>query len=135
MSLTQPNLPVFYLDAGLALLATGVYTVTRPVASTYVAGVETPDPSPTVFQVQAVVNPLHGVDLQRLPEGRRSSDYREIFVAAALNTASDTYAADRVMIGNDTFEVIESDYWATMGDVWRCIVQRAKRLNVSAGGG
>src|ERR1700721_340786 len=129
MAPVQPKLPLPYLDSPLALLATGVYTVSRPLASTYVNGVEVPDPSPTVFQVQAVVNPLNGIDLKRLPEGRRSTDFRQIFTSVALNTQSDTYGADQVTIGPDVYEVQEFNLWQMMGNVWISLVQRNLRLN------
>lgn len=132
MALVQPNTPVFYLDSMISILATGIYTVTRPVASTYVNGVEVPDPSPTMFQVQAVINPVTGIKLRRLPEARRSTDYREVFTSVALNTNSDANSADLIQIGADTFEVEESDPYQLMGNVWISTVQRAGRLNAAA---
>lgn len=129
------NLPVQYLDSTLGLLATGIYDVARPLAPTLVNGVETDDPSPTIFQVQAVVNPLAGIDLKRLPEGRRSTDFRQVFTSVALNTASDTYGADQIYIGPDVFEVQESNLWQMFGNVWVSIGQRNARLNQVGGGG
>ena len=129
MSLSALNVPVFYLDAGLALLATGVYTVTRPAASTYSSGVEVPDASPTTFQVQAVVNPVTGIELFRLPEGRRTTDFREVFVSVALNSESDANSADLVSIDGINFEVDRSERWNSLANTWRCIVQRSARMN------
>ena len=133
MSLVQPNLPVQYLDSAISLLCTGVYTITRAAAPTYVNGVET-DQTSTTFQVEAVVNPLRGIDLQRLGEGRRSTDFREVWTTPQLNTQSDTGNADFITIGSDTYEVQESEPYQAMGNVWRSIVQRANRLNVAGGG-
>ena len=131
----QPNVPVEYIDSTLALLATGIYDVVRPLAPTLVNGVETDDPSPTIFQVQAVVNPLNGIDLKRLPEGRRTTDFRQVFTSIALNTASDTYGADQIYIGPDVYEVQESNLWQLFGNVWVSTVQRNARLNQVGGGG
>ncbi len=138
MALTSANyvdVPVAYLDSALSLLATGIYLITRPLASTYVNGVEVPDPAPTQFYVEAVVNPLNGIDLRRLPEGRRSTDFREVFTSVSLNTNSDTYGADQILVGTDTFEVQGSEPWQFGGNMWRSMVQRAARLNVVGGGG
>lgn len=128
------NTPVSYLDSAVGLLATGIYLVTRPLADTYVNGVETPDPAPTTFYVEAVVVPAGAETLRRYPEARRTTDLRSLFVSVKLRTNTDSQYADQVTIGSNTFEVQDVDEYGNFGNLWVCTVQRAARLSAAGGG-
>lgn len=74
-----------FLDVAdlVASFTTGTYTVTRRVAATYTAGIATPGATST-FTIVAAVVPASGRDLLRLPEGRRSTETKTIYVAAGV---------------------------------------------------
>ncbi len=110
--------------------ATGTYAVTRRRAPTVISGVQVPDPAPQALQVEAAVFPAKPAELQRLAEGRRSSDLRAVLSVVPLFAQSDLNAADQIQIGGDLFEVSEVEAWGDgMGsDFWRALCLRAGRL-------
>ena len=124
---------VLFLDDALQDLVTGIYSVLRAAAPTIVNGRPVVDPAPVTLQIQGVLQPASKADLQRLPEGRRTTDMRAFYAPVALFIASDTNASDIITVGEDTYEVSEVEAWGSgMGsNYWRAVLLRTGRLNAA----
>lgn len=122
---------MIYLAAELADQVTGTYAVTRRNAPTLANGIQVQDPAPVTLEIQAVVQPASALEIQRLSEGRRSTDLRAIFTSVALYAQSDANAADQVAINGDLYEVSEVEAWGNGqgSDYWRSLALRVGRLN------
>lgn len=123
---------IFYLAGVVQDLATGVYSVKRQLVPTISNGLAVPDPAPVTLQVQGCLQPASKVDLQRLTEGRRTTDMRALFTPVALFIQSDTNMSDLVTVGADVFEVSECQPFGDGegSDYWRAVLLRVARLNV-----
>ncbi len=108
----------------------GTYVVTRRIKSAFVAGRAVPDPSPTMLQIIASVQPATGRDLLRLPEARRDNETRVVFTVTALQSGGQnaTYEADIVTLGGAPWEVQHVESWVQPGGdpVFRCVAQAAR---------
>ncbi len=122
---------VLFMDDALADLATGTYSVKRQAAPTIVNGLAVVDPAPQTISIQGCLQPASKVDLQRLPEGRRTTDMRAFYSPSQLYVQSDANAADLVTVGDDVFEVSECEAWGSgmESSYWRAVLLRAGRLN------
>jgi hypothetical protein len=106
----------------LDLLSTGTYTVTRPGLTTYVDGVRTVAAG-TQFTITAAVQPLKGLELQRLPDGFRNGEVLACFTATELRTV-DTGEPDLVTIDGRAHQVESCANWSNSGNFWRAILVR-----------
>lgn len=122
---------VLFMDDALSDLATGIYTVTRQLKPTISNGRPVADPSPQTLSIQGVLQPASRVDMQRVPEGRRTADVRGFYAPVALFIQSDTNASDQVTVGEDVFEVSDVEAWGSGMDsnYWRATLLRTQRLN------
>jgi hypothetical protein len=112
------------LSSTIASFYTGTYNVTRAGGpGTYVDGVWTPAVD-SVIAMQAGVYPLNGRALQRLPEGRRTGDVREVFTIAELRVSAPGQAADKIEIDGAAFEVEIVENWQASGNFYRSIVRK-----------
>jgi len=106
--------------------ATGTYTVSRISAgsSTYVAGRRQAG-STSTFSIPAVVVPLSGMDLQRLPEGFQSQQTIAIYTTVELKTASSDTAqdADQLNYQGQQYQIENVEHWES-GNFWKSIAQR-----------
>ena len=99
------------------------YIVTRFAPGDYGGAVENgrfrPGPSDT-FKVRAMIQPMTGEQLLRLPEGERTRERIVIFTAEQLRTTrqSEVAMADRVAYRGEQFEVESVEAWA---GYYRCI--------------
>lgn len=96
------------------------YTVTRAGAVEFdtIPGQPTQG-TPSTFVVTAVVQPVSGRDLQRLPEGVRAESARAVFTRTALVlTPPDTLAAEGL-----TWQVESDEPWAA-GGFYKYIVRK-----------
>lgn len=102
------------LSGVISALGTGSYTVTRPTASSYTNG-RLNAPSTSTFVINASVQPASGRDLQRLPEGQRSSEIKSIFTMTELRLT------DVVTIGSSTYQVQHVERWADSGNFFKAL--------------
>lgn len=114
----------FPLDSAVFLLASGSYTVTRRGASSYVAGVRVP-PSSSTFQIIASVQPATGLDVQRLPEGKRNQESIKLWTPTELKSAERTQEPDLVAIDGASFEVQTCKRWDKLGNYFEVILVRS----------
>lgn len=102
---------------------TDTYTVTRRSPSAYVAG-RLQASTTSTFTISACVQPIAGIDLQRLPEGMRVEEGRSVWSAATLLTKGPAQDPDFIEIDGDTYEVVSSEAWQAAGNYCKAIVQR-----------
>lgn len=105
----------------LEALATGTYTVTRRGADVMVKGRLQPGPAETL-EVRAVVAPLGGRDLLRLPEGQRAQERRLFLCPERLQTGG---SPDTVTIDGEAWEVESVEDWSQLAGFFRCVVLKA----------
>lgn len=110
----------------IADFKTGVYEVTRKAATTYVRGIAT-EGATTTFQAEAMVAPLTGRELVRLPEGERANERRLFLTPVELRVSTDAGASDRVSIGGESWEVEDVEDWRELAGFYRCTVRREGR--------
>lgn len=67
----------------IASLKTGTYSVSRPDADTWAAGIRA-EGAPTVFTADMSIQPISGRDLRAMPEGTRAEDARAVWSSTAL---------------------------------------------------
>lgn len=115
------------LSAVIDALQTGTYTVTRPAASSYTAGVlDTPGTS--TLTITACVQTATGRDLKRLPEGRRTDELKAVFTATQLHTQESGQGADLISIDGDMYEVQTVERWDTSGAYFKALALKAGDL-------
>jgi len=96
----------------ISSLSTGRYTVTRTPAPSYAGGIAVPG-TPSTFEISAAVYQASGRDIERLPEGRRSTATKKLFTTTPLRVGAQSgqggaesgVASDRVLIDGVQHEV------------------------------
>lgn len=106
---------------------TGTYTVTRYGVASYGSDGRLDAPSSAPLSVPAVVIPLSGRELQRLPEGLRTSELLQVFSSVALKTQGPGQAPDSIAIDGDAYQVQHVEPWSTLGNYYRAIVAKSGR--------
>ena len=101
---------------------TGSYTVTRTDPRTLVMG-RVSAPSTSTFSIDAVVQPMPGRDLERLPEGFRSEDMRVLWTDTELKTPGTAQEADKVDIDGELYQVEQVQIWDHDGVHYRVMVR------------
>lgn len=96
------------------------FTVSRPTGSfvlgKWVAG------SATTFTIWASVQPVSGMDLQLVPEGRRDSQAVKIYTSTLLQIGEGGTNADILTAFGDQFEIIEVQPWqSNVINHYKCI--------------
>jgi len=105
----------------LGTFQTGTYQVTRRAETTTADG-RAQQASPSILTVDAVVMPLTGSDLQRLPEGERGSERRKVITKTPLK---DVAEPDQISIENVMYEVETIESWTGFGDdFYKAIVRK-----------
>lgn len=97
----------------ISTFATGTYTVTRRAASTYSNGVRVAG-STSTLSITASVQPVTGRELERLPEGMRTTEVVKLYTTTALRTA-DSGDPDHISIDGETYEVQLVERWTAKG--------------------
>ena len=121
------------LADAITALASDVYAVTRPApGGSYVDGRWVPAAGGETFDVPAVIEHISPLDLQRLPEGERSSDWIAVIVPVQLQT-SDREAgrlSDRITVDGVDYELEMADAWRMPGvavpDFCRALARKIK---------
>ncbi len=114
------------LSSVLESFATGSYTVTRQSPSSYGADGRLVAATPSYFEIRASVQPVSGRDLQRLPEGLRTSEIIAVFTATELRTQGPSQDPDLIEIDGDTYEVQKVERWATLGAYYRALALKVE---------
>lgn len=99
------------------------YAVTHRAKSTVRGGRELKGAETTEY-VTAMVQPLKGDEIERLPEGMRGKDLRVVYSSSELRTQGSTWLSDLISIGDQTYEVSSLEDWSTHGGYWKAIVSR-----------
>jgi hypothetical protein len=106
----------------LELLGTGTYVVTRPGAESFVAGVRVAGVA-TTFSISASIQPMTGLELDRLPDGFRNSEAKACWTATALHTL-DSAMPDTVLVGGLQYQVQSVEDWSDTGAYYRAVLVR-----------
>lgn len=133
---------IFNLQGVIGMLATphgggrGEYEFTPGPTFTNVKGVLVPDAPGPAFRAVANWQPLSGQSAQRLPEGARADDWREMWVATTQPiSASEAKQpgggggkrGHTVVIEGVTYEVMTAHDWRATAGFWRLRVQKVAR--------
>ena len=102
---------------------TDFYTVTRRSPSAYVLGKLQPSTTSTLT-ISACVQPIAGIDLQRLPEGMRVDGALSLWTTTPLFTKGPAQDPDFVAVEGETFEVATVEPWGMVGNYYKAILQR-----------
>jgi hypothetical protein len=105
--------------------ATGSYVVRRSGAVTWVHGVATPAVGSS-FNITALVTPLGGKELMRLPEGDRDKERLVVITKTELRSVGTGGKPDVVEIGSASYEVSSVEAWSMFG-FWKATVTRVAR--------
>lgn len=89
---------------------TGTYAVVRQVASTYDSYGRLLPATTSTLQVRACFQPASGRDLQRLPEGFRSSEVLAGWVTSTMQMQ------DVVTVDGEAYEVQHIERWGQLGN-------------------
>ncbi len=121
--------PVADMSDVLALLGTGTYMVTRPLAPTLTQGRVVPGAAQTPFATSGSMQPLSGRDLQRLPEGDRATEQLWYYTKATLLTSdvATGRVADLVNVGGVSYEVQTVEDWSASGNYYRARLSKVNR--------
>lgn len=114
------------LQGTLERLATGTYNVTRTSKGSIVNARYIPNPSDPVFQIRAAIQPTSGRDLQRLPEGLRTTQLITIYTNTPLQTAlaPSGNIADVVNYGGHSYQCQTVLDWSESGGYNKVIAQK-----------
>lgn len=104
------------------LLESGTYMVTRPAGETFVDGVAVPG-TPTTFPITASIQPLGGLEIQRLPDGFRNGEAKSCFTSTKLRTL-DATMPDAVLVDGLQFQVQSCEDWSALGNYYRAVLVR-----------
>lgn len=107
------------LADAVSALAFETLAATRPTGA-FVAGVWTPAAA-TAFTLQASATQASGRDLQRLPEGRRTTG------GIRLITTTELRVGDRVTWQGSDYEVGAVANWSAVGGFWDAIASQVER--------
>ena len=101
----------------IARMATGSYVVTRRAAATTDSHGRKVAGATSSFTIIAVIVPASGRDLQRLPEGRRTQETRQVITSTPLLVGGQGSAneADLVAVDGQTWEVQLVENWRQPG--------------------
>jgi hypothetical protein len=99
------------------------YTLTRSPKLGYVNGRVQPG-VPTASTIVAVVAPVSGRELERLPEGMDTRELLQAFTIIRLYTASDVYAPDVLTVSGEDYEVQQVEDWSPHGNFFRSILTK-----------
>lgn len=89
-----------------------------------------PDGDPII--ITAAIQPATGKDLQRLPEGFRTSEVIVIWTSTqlrALGTTAqgETNPPDTILYDGDTYQIEACDKWAMMGNYYEALARKVAR--------
>jgi hypothetical protein len=113
----------FDLSSALTALASGTYVVTRRAASSFSQGRAVAATSETL-NVAGSLQPVSGLELQRLAEGIRNRETKAFFTTTLLRTAEPNgHEADVMDIGTAQFEVVQVKPWE-FGGYYKVILAR-----------
>lgn len=117
---------LFDLSDVVDSMATGTYTVTRRAAE-FAGGDAVPTSSETLT-IKALVVPLSGRELQRLPEGLRSRELKAVYTTTDLRRGADDALPDVVTVDGEDYEVQLVDDWQAPGGFLRAVVARIPKI-------
>lgn len=109
--------------------STGSYAVTRTTARTIKNGRAVAGTTSTIT-ITASVSPATGMDLNKLPEGRRTSGAIAVFTTTQLRIGGvgDGFEADVVAANGSTWEVAHVETWVdprSRATIYRCVAVNA----------
>lgn len=113
------------MSSVIANLGATNYTVTRRLSGGYTDGRRNP-PTETVLTVLAMVQPLAGRELDRLPEGLQDKELRAVWTQDELKmtTADDEHEPDVITIDGAPYQVQTVENWYQLGNYRRFIVAK-----------
>lgn len=100
---------------------TGTYTVTRRNSTVVGSDGRADLATATTFPITASVQHLTGRDLQRLPEGLRTSERRKLYTTTSLRVVG---APDVISIDSANWEVESIERYDVLGNYYKVLVRR-----------
>lgn len=79
------------------------------------------------FDIVASVQPLRGVELDRLPANLRTREVKVLFTQAVLHVATEDGQGDLVEIDGELWEVSSVERWDVLANFTKCLVARRGR--------
>lgn len=104
-------------------LATGIYLVTRAGATTYTQGRPVAAASSSL-EIRAMVYPVTGRTLDRLPEGLRTHETIAVVTRTELKSLQATKTPDLVTYKGAQYQVAMLEDWKASGGFWRAFCTR-----------
>lgn len=116
------------MDLSGAIISLGAlpYNVTRRTTGGYTAG-RLNAPSTATVPIVAMVQPLSGRDLKRMPEGMQTSELRAIWTTSELKLAGGGFEPDLVTVDGISWEVQLFEDWAVLGNYRRYIAAKVDK--------
>lgn len=109
-------------------LASVPVTIIRHLRSARVKG-RSPDPVTKKILAETSIQPMTGKDLERLPEGMKTTGTKKIYSTVELMTVktSECRVPDRVLYKSETYQIEESDDWQDLGGYFKYVATRVER--------
>lgn len=115
------------MSDAIAELGGALYTVKRYARVTYSKGVQVAG-AIEEFEILASVQSISGRELDRLPEGMRAREVRELYCVEKLFTADTAQESgqppDDVEIDGSLWQVQTAEDWNTLAGYFRAVVAR-----------
>lgn len=118
---------LFDLTDVVANLGSGSYTVTRTVPGGYGSDGRWQPGTPSTLTINASVQPLNGRDLERLPEGERTTERLKVYSATRLFTSGAGQDPDVITVEGVDHQVETAETWGPNGNYWKMIVRSVRR--------
>jgi hypothetical protein len=99
------------------------YAVTRTAAGTFTQGRHAAGSTSTV-SILAVIVPMSGRELERLPEGLRSSEVRAVFTVTPLIALDASHEPDQIAVDGAMWQVEIVNDWTASTGCYHCVVRK-----------
>lgn len=110
--------PTSRLGETIDRFVTGTYIVTRRSSETVDAAGMSVLADPTIFKIDASIQPITGRELEQLPEGQRSSEVRLVLTRSEMRTRLPGNAPDVITYQGETWTVFRVERWPTHYRAW-----------------
>jgi len=96
---------------------TGTYTVKSTAAGSYVKG-RFEEGSESQAPLDAVVTPVGGDELQKLPEAYHNKSVYTVYTTSVMSPQTSVAKGDRIVIGGVDHTVFELKVWRAFGETF-----------------
>ena len=116
------------LADAIASLGSALYAVTRRSASVVGSNGKAVAPNASTLQVEGMVQPLSGREVDRLPEGLQAREVRAFWTLATLQAPDQDAGTlgDHIVFEGLAWEVVGQDNWQLLGNYNRYLISRVE---------